>query len=195
MYETFRPRILRYLVRLVGEGDAEDLAQEVFARVSQALETFRGESQLSTWLYRIATNAALDRLRSPSFRRAARQRSLEDAVESDPGGGAAQGDWARTPAPSVEQQLVRREMDECLRGYIEQLPENYRTVLVLSDLEGFKDGEIAEILGVTLGTVKIRLHRARARLKQDLEATCDPCWIEENEFLPDLKRFLGSPGK
>src|SRR5512136_733600 len=78
IYDTYQPRMLRYLVRLVGEPEAEDLAQEVFAKVSRALETFRGESQLSTWLYRIATNAAIDKMRTASFRQGAQSSPLDD---------------------------------------------------------------------------------------------------------------------
>lgn len=65
IHAAFRPKVQRYLARLVGEGEAEDLTQEVFLRISRALPTFRGECQLSTWIYRIARNAALDRLRAP----------------------------------------------------------------------------------------------------------------------------------
>ena len=60
IYEDFRPRILRYLTRLVGEGEAEDLAQEVFVKIDRGLKTFRGESRISTWIYRIATHAAIE---------------------------------------------------------------------------------------------------------------------------------------
>ena len=67
VYDTFQPKIHRYLVRFVGDYEAEDLTQEVFVKVGQGLKEFRGESQLSTWIYKIATNSALDRLRSPSF--------------------------------------------------------------------------------------------------------------------------------
>src|SRR3989304_7037573 len=81
VFDAYQPRILRYLARLVGEHEAEDLTQEVFVKVSQALKTFRGEAQLSTWIYRIATNAALDRLRSPSFPRSDRKRLSEDSIE------------------------------------------------------------------------------------------------------------------
>ncbi len=72
LYDEFQPKIRRYLSRLVGTTKADDLTQEVFVKVTQALTAFRGESTLSTWIYRIATNTALDRLRSPAFQRAAR---------------------------------------------------------------------------------------------------------------------------
>ena len=69
LYTEFHPNIQRYLTRLVGDYEAEDLTQDVFIRISQALPNFRGESKLATWIYRIATNAALDRLRSPAYQR------------------------------------------------------------------------------------------------------------------------------
>ena len=198
IYDTFHPKILRYMTRLVGEPEAEDLTQEVFVKVSKALEGFRGESQLSTWIYRIATNAALDKLREPSFRQASQSGSL-DTFDRPPGDVEEEIDeqnaWSETRTPSVEQQLVRQEMNECIQGFIEGLPESYRTVLVLSELEGLKNKEIADILGLTLNTVKIRLHRARERLKEALEANCGFYWIEENEFVPNLKNILEGPRK
>jgi RNA polymerase sigma-70 factor (ECF subfamily) len=192
IYADFQPKILRYMGRMVGEREAEDLTQEVFVKVDRALDGFRGESSLSTWLYRIATNAALDRRRSPSFQRSAPYSLADDAGET--------GDEAETAgrearvgegAPSAEQQLIRREMSECIRDFVERLPDNYRTALVLSEMEGLKNGEIAEVLGVSLETVKIRLHRARAKLRKELMAHCDPAWVENNEFLPDLRCILG----
>jgi len=85
IFEDYHARVLRYLTRLVGEDEAEDLAQVVFTRVSQNLDTFRGESKLSTWIFRIAANAAFDRMRQPSFRQMQRDLPLEnpegDAVE------------------------------------------------------------------------------------------------------------------
>ena len=190
IYADFQPRILRYMGRMVGEREAEDLTQEVFVKVNRALAGFRGESSLSTWLYRIATNAALDRRRSPSFQRTNLLRLVGDVSEAgeeaEPGGEAC----ARERAPSAEQQLIRKEMNECIRDFVEKLPDNYRTTLVLSELEGLKNGEIAAILGVSLDTVKIRLHRARAKLKRDLMLHCDAVWIEDNDFLPDLRCAL-----
>ena len=78
-------------------------------------------------------------------------------------------------------------MNECIRSYIEKLPEDYRVVLILNQFEGLRNGEIADILGVTLDTVKIRLHRAREKLRQELRMNCDSYWIKDNEFVPELK--------
>jgi len=190
IYNTFQPKILRYVIHLVGEHEAEDLTQEIFAKAAQALPDFRGESSLSTWLYRIATNAALDKLRSPSFQR---QREVSVSIEQPDVEVADIDVWTGKRTPSAEQEVVRKEMDECLLDYIGRLPENYRTVLVLSLLEEFSNQEIADILGITLGTVKIRLHRAREKLQQELAANCDSYWVEDNEFVPNLRKPRKTP--
>ena len=182
IYEAFQAKILRYLTRLVGEAEAEDLTQEVLIKVSDALPNFRGESQLSTWIYQIATNMGIDRLRSPSYKRMIQNCSVSSEVEIEDRN-AATGETT----PLLEHQVFRREMNECIQSFIEKLPENYRTVLILSEFEGLKDGEIVETLQISLGTVKIRLHRAREKLKEELHTKCDSYWIEENEFLPELK--------
>lgn len=182
IYAEFQPKILRYLSRLVGEADAEDLTQEVLIRVSDSLSNFRGDSQLSTWIYRIATNAGLDRLRSPSYQQMVQNcsRSMEAEIDD-------QRAWTGERSPLIEHQIFRKEMDECIQGFIQRLPENYRTVLVLSEFEGLKNSEIAETLGLSLGAVKIRLHRAKEKLQQEFMAHCDPYWVEENEFIPELR--------
>ncbi len=182
VYEVFQPKILRYLTRLIGEAEAEDLAQEVLIKVNDALPNFRGESRLSTWIYRIATNAALDRLRSPSYKRIVQNCSANAEAELDDRN-ALTGE----KPPAVEPQVFRKEMNECIRGFIQKLPENYRIALILSEFEGLKDSEIAETLGISLGAVKIRLHRAKERLGEELGANCESYWLEENEFLPELK--------
>jgi RNA polymerase sigma-70 factor, ECF subfamily len=191
IYAAFQPKILRYLAHLAGEREAEDLTQETFVKVNHALKDFRGESKLSTWLYRVATNTALDKLRSPSFRQA----QSPDLIEMDEAPIDDRDTWTDEKTPLVEHQIYRKEMNECVAGYIERLPENYRTVLVLSEMEELSNNEIAEILGVSLDTVKIRLHRSRAKLRQELESHCDSYWIEGNEFLPDLKRVPGKSQK
>jgi RNA polymerase sigma-70 factor (ECF subfamily) len=191
IHDTFRPKIYRYLSRMVGDYEAEDLTQEVFIKINQALGNFRDESKLSTWLYRIATNAAIDRLRNPSFKQAIQEKVSSDSYEDNEAGDVDQRAWTGGKKPLVEQNLVRLEMNRCIREFIEKLPEIYRTVLVLGDLEGLENKEVADILGVSLGTVKIRIHRAREKLKKELEQHCDSYWIVENEFIPDFKEVLG----
>ena len=180
IHEAFRPKIQRYLIRLVGEPEAEDLTQEVFVKVSRALNNFRGESQLSTWLYRIATNTALDRIDSPSYQRAIQAQLAQDAIGDDEVEIEDQDVWTGEKAPRLETEVMRQEMYECVWNRLEHLPANYRTVLLLSDMEGFTNNEVAEILGVSLDAVKIRLHRARARLRKDIERYCPPA-----EWVPD----------
>jgi RNA polymerase sigma-70 factor (ECF subfamily) len=182
VYETFQPKILRYLTRLVGVSEAEDLTQEVMIKVNAALPDFRGESQLSTWIYRVATNAALDRLRSPSYKQVSQDWSASDVAELDD-----RKALTTEKTPLVEPQIFRKEMNECVQRFIQKLPENYQVVLVLSEFEGFKDSEIARTLGISLNTTKIRLHRAKEKLKEELSTHCDSYWVEENEFLPELK--------
>ena len=177
LYATFFPRIVRYLTRLVGPDGAEDLAQEVFIKISRSLGEFRGESSLSTWVYRIATNAAWDQLRG------AEHRSSVSAVSPCGDEDAAVPDLS----VSAEQQVIRGEMSECVRSLVDELPESYRTVLVLSEVESLRDAEIADILGVTLETVKIRLHRARARLRKAMEERCRLYRDRESTLLCDLK--------
>jgi RNA polymerase sigma-70 factor (ECF subfamily) len=169
VYDTFHARIRRYLTRLGGAAEADVLNQETFARVSQAMTGFRGEAALSTWIYRIATNVALDRARSRGFQLYARAAEPEALT-------------ALSTTPIVEQDIARREMSACVRDYVDQLPPEYRTVVVLSELEDLPDRQIADVLGITLEAAKIRLHRARARLRRMLVEGCNFSRDERNEF-------------
>jgi RNA polymerase sigma-70 factor (ECF subfamily) len=177
IYNDYRPGILRYLSGMVGAHEAEDLTQEVFAKIGRSLRGFRGESRLSTWIYRIATNAALDRLRSASFKAARSSRHSGDEVE----------EWTGKKPPAPEGLLMRKEMNQCILKLLEKLPENYRAVVVLKEMEGFTSREISEILGLSLDTVKMRLHRGRARLKKEFQAHCDLYRDNRNELACDLK--------
>lgn len=176
VHDQFRPRVLRYLKRLVGEAEAEDITQSVMLKLSGALPGFRGDSSISTWIYRIATNTALDKLR----RRTAP--TMTDAELESEGNVPAQAQTV-----SVESMAVREEMNDCIREFIERLPQNYKTVMLLSELEGFKNDEIASILGVSLDAVKIRLHRAREKLRKALRDGCNFYRDECNELACDRK--------
>ena len=100
---------------------------------------------------------------------------------------ADQDVWSGQKKPAPDTVAVRKEMNACIRGYVEKLSPEYKTVIILSELEGFKNREIAEIVGVSLETVKIRLHRARARLRKELETACSFYRDDRNVLSCDLK--------
>ena len=184
VYTAFNGKVRRYMAHLVGDAESEDLTHKVFIKVYKALEDFRGDSQLSTWIYRIATNTALDRLRSPNFKRSVEERHLigedELAIED-------RNVWTGRKTPLPDQQLIRKEMNECIRSFIDSLPADYRTVVVLSELEELKNREIAEVLNISIETVKIRLYRARTKLKEVLNCHCSFYRDNRNILLCDLK--------
>lgn len=181
IYASFQPTIYRYLTRLVGTHEAEDLTQEVFIKVEKALPTFRKEAQLSTWLYRIATHAAIDRMRQPSFRRELASEQADEPTRIKAG--------SANPC-SLEEQVMHQETSTCIRAVIDKLPETYRLAVILSDLEGLKNKEIAAILDASLDVVKMRLHRGRAQLKKELLQYCHFYWDERNELTCDPKSPL-----
>jgi RNA polymerase sigma-70 factor (ECF subfamily) len=187
IHDTFRPKILRYLTRFVGEDEAEDLTQTVMVKVSKGLRNFRGDSTLSTWIYRVATNTALDQLRNRAMNWTGHQ-SGSTGIQTESEVDSAE---LRIPpeeqTPSVEATVIRKEMNECIGEFIGSLDETDKTIIVLSELKGFKNSEIAEILGISLDTVKIRLHRARDRLRKMLRNGCNFFRDERNEFACDRK--------
>ena len=178
IHSLYSSRIVRYLTRIVGEGEAEDVAQEVFVKVHAALGGFRGESSMSTWIYRIATNAGMDHIRSRASRQGLNVELGHDIDELEA---------LPDATPPADTFLIRKDMNECIQGIVKSLPDNYRTVLVLSDLEGLTNAEIGEVLGLSLDTVKIRLHRARARLKKELESQCSIYRDGRNELACERK--------
>lgn len=179
IYKEFQPKIERYLSHLVGAGEARDLTQSVFLKISQSLPSFRGESSLSTWIYRIATNTAHDYRASAQGQQ---KRSEEFCVDD-----ASLDDLPDTSVAAIDKEYIRREMSACIRGVVEQLPENYRTVLILSDFDELSNNEIAAILNLSIETVKIRLHRGRAFLRKALDSQCSLYHDDRNELMCDRK--------
>jgi RNA polymerase sigma-70 factor, ECF subfamily len=174
-HDEFRPRILHYLQGMVGKDNAEDLTQVVFEKVSRSLSHFREESSIATWIYRIATNVALDHIRSATVRKTVISLDTIDAncdchILRD------------EKMPGADQGLMKREMNDCIHRIVKQMPENERVVLLLSEFEGMKNREIADILELSLDTVKIRLHRGRTRLRKDIETECTLYRDERNEL-------------
>jgi RNA polymerase sigma-70 factor (ECF subfamily) len=186
VYDEFYPRINRYLERMVGKGEAEDLTQEVLMKINKGLKGFEGKSSLSTWIYRLATNAALDKLHSRPFRENKQKISFSNMDEESE---AENKDiCVQEKELSAEREAIRAEMNECIREFVDKLPENYRTVIILSEMKDLKNQEIAEVLGISLDAVKIRLHRARVKLKEEFEAGCNFYYNENSELSCDRKQ-------
>lgn len=164
----------RYLSRLAGDRTiAEDLLQETLLKIARGLPGFEGRSSLKTWCFTIATRVAADHFRRP----ATRARTVDiDESENLP-----------VSSLQIDQGLVIDEMSACVRGVIDSLPSDYRAALVLHDLEGLTAAETAEICGCTLATAKIRIHRARGRLKQALEEECSFYRAADGVFRCDRK--------
>jgi len=181
IYREYYQKILRYISKLVSNEEAEDITQEVFDKVNRGLAGFKGKSQLSTWIYRIATNASLDKLRAPSFKRAAEE-LIEEAEDRNV--------WTNHKKAPVDQQLIRKEMSECVQEHIDKLPSDYKAVILLSEQEGLTNQEIADILQVSLDNVKIRLHRARSSLKEILDNACDFYHNEQDILACDRKSSI-----
>lgn len=178
VYATFHPKIRRHLTRRVGADEADDLTQTVFLKISGALPNFRGDASLATWIYRIADRAVIDWARS-------RSPLTVDPSEPD---AVVHCERQVDPAPLAERTLIQAEMRTCIRGLVDRLPEGSRNVIRLSEFDGLKDAEIAARLGTSLATVKIRLHRARTRLRQELRTHCHLSRDENNELVCDPKR-------
>jgi RNA polymerase sigma-70 factor (ECF subfamily) len=150
---------------LANEADAHDALQDAFLSAWRALDRFDGRSQLSTWLHRIAVNAALQKLRARSRKPS---RSLEELLPAFLEDGH-QAHPARAWQATGDQAVELQETRGMVRAAIAELPEPYQTVLLLRDIEGFDTEETASQLGVPAGVVKTRLHRARQALRTLLD--------------------------
>ncbi len=161
-FEAHHDQIYRYLQSMVRDpAEAEDLAQESFLRAFRERESLREPGAALGWLYRIATHAALDRLRQR-----ARRAALEADTELD------QLEVPELDRPTLQQTVEQEEMSDCVQRYVDRLSDSYRAVILLHDTQELTDPEIAELLGESLATVKIRLHRARRQLKSLLAGGC-----------------------
>jgi RNA polymerase sigma-70 factor, ECF subfamily len=162
LVRTYGGRLLTVTRRILGnDEDARDAVQDAFVSAYRARAQFTAASRVSTWLHRIAVNAALMRLRS---RRRKPEESIDDWLPDFSADGHHAGPVASWPE-SAEARLARREVRDQVRGAIDRLPDSYRVVLVLRDIEGFDTAETAKLLGLTPNAVKIRLHRARLALR------------------------------
>jgi RNA polymerase sigma-70 factor (ECF subfamily) len=149
LYHTHLPRVHSLVRRLAGGRDTDELTQDVFVRVWQKLGTFRGDSAFSTWLHRLAVNVVIERFRTETVRR---QRFHD---------GEAIFDTLSAPAR-------RGDVSLDFEAALEKLPDGAREIFVLHDVEGYKHHEIGTLLGISPGTSKAQLHRARMMLRRHM---------------------------
>lgn len=160
--EKYRPRIVRYIRYLLHDSaEAEDLAQETLLRVFQQRNALRDSSAFEGWIYRIATHISLDRLR---LRKRTTDRHVDLPAEELP--------LVDRVQPSPFTVIQQSEMSDCVNQYVSELTDAYKAVILLHDADGLTAEEIASLLALPLTTVKMRLHRARQRLKIALDNAC-----------------------
>jgi RNA polymerase sigma-70 factor (ECF subfamily) len=161
LYRAHAGRLYSVACRMLGSpADAEDLLQDIFLAAHRKLDSFRGESALGTWLYRLATNLCLDHLRS----RAARSNQLTDPLDDEPGLADAGGRGL------ADRTVTKMDLERALA----QLPEGCRAAFVLHDIEGLEHREVAQALGIAEGTSKSQVHKARLRLRALLSGSLRP---------------------
>jgi RNA polymerase sigma-70 factor (ECF subfamily) len=170
-------RIFRYIMSMVHDtAEAEDLTQDTFLRAYRRRDTLRDEGAQTAWLYRIATHVSLDRLRQ--YARRAPKESYDDIDQVD---------IPEPDAPSLQRTIERDEMSGCVQSYLNSLPDSYRAVILLHDMHELTASEIANLLGESLANVKIRLHRARIKLRAALEAGCEFSYDEVSTLTCESK--------
>jgi RNA polymerase sigma-70 factor (ECF subfamily) len=169
LMERYSPRIYRVAFGITrSHGDAEEVVQDVFVTLFRKIDSFEGRAALGTWLYRVAANAALIKRRG---KRAEVEVHLEDCLPTFKSDGHREGDramlladWSGTP----ERELLSGEAREILEEGLALLPDHYRAILVLRDVEELSNEEVADALGESVASVKSRLHRARMALREVL---------------------------
>jgi len=165
IYDQYYVKVRKFILTLVkDEWVADDLIQDTFLKIQQNIESLKDPSKLSPWIFRIAYNLCQDHFRQ--LKRLRKEERIDQEEMEDFKEALAQ------KGPDIQKELEQRQMGECVQNQINLLPETPRTVLILFDIMEFSHQEIADILGITVKNAKVRLHRARKRLKTILEEKC-----------------------
>jgi RNA polymerase sigma-70 factor, ECF subfamily len=166
---SYRETIRGYVLAIVRDKDAaEELTQDTLVRAQESASSLRDHSKLLPWLHRIATNLCYDRFRRASHR----GRALSLDTPADGEDGITRADALADDAPRLDKALEQSEMSACVQDYLAELPAPQRAVLLLHDVQGLTNPGISTMLDVSLATVKIRLHRARRKLRTALSEGC-----------------------
>ena len=178
LVHRYQDRVYRLAFRILRhEEDAAEALQDAFLSAFRGIKNFKAESTFSTWLYRVATNAALMRYR----RRREPHLSLEQSQSPNPDAEPLEvPDWSAQPLD----ELLDQETREVMEAGMERLPEDLRTVFVLRDIEGLTNAEVAGVLDVSVAAVKSRLHRARSGLREELDRYFKDRWRRRERRRP-----------
>ncbi len=169
LVHLYERRVLGLVTRMIGQQEeARELTQEVFIQVFKAIGSFRGDSKLSTWIYRIAVNSCKNRMKYLKVRHDGEQDELEAIAERVPLGQAARANVSQVDRP--DEVAAGRQIERIVQASILRIEPSFREILILRDVEELSYEEIAEITSLNLGTVKSRLFRARSQLKDLVEA-------------------------
>jgi RNA polymerase sigma-70 factor, ECF subfamily len=168
LVRAYERRVFALVLRMIGNhAEAEDLAQEVFVQVFKAIGSFRGDSKLSTWVYRIAVNLCKNRSKYLRVRHAGEQEELEAVADRIPLGQAGNANVGQIERP--DEAVAGKQVEQIVQRAILAIEPDFRECLVLRDVEELSYEEIGEITGLPPGTVKSRIHRARAMLREIVE--------------------------
>jgi RNA polymerase sigma-70 factor (ECF subfamily) len=166
LVRTYSALIFHVAYRMLGDtAEASDVVQEIFLKVFRNIGGFKGEAALKTWVFRIAFSEILNRLRWWKRRHRFSTMSLDEPPN---GHGMNAGHSVASPSPTPEEVLQSKEQEGAIQQALGRLTKDHRSIIVLRDIEGFSYNEIADVLGVSVGTVKSRLARARSDLKKSL---------------------------
>jgi len=166
LVRTYSGSIFHVAYRMLGDSaEAADAVQEIFLKVFRNIAGFKGEAALKTWIFKIAFSEILNRLRWWKRRHRYATTSLDDQPN---GNGVRAANSVASPSPTPEQVLQSKEEEGAIQLALSRLSKDHRSIIVLRDIEGFSYTEIADVLAVSIGTVKSRLARARADLKKSL---------------------------
>ena len=186
VYAVYHPRILAYASKLIGRGEADDVTQEIFAKVSRSLGTLSDPSKLASWIYAVAINTIRDAARARASR-----------LDRPAGGLGVPGEEAQARATiaqapdagarTPEETAIRNEMVACYLDFVDRLPSEQREVYVLSELEDLSNADIARRLSLSVGAAKIRLHRARAKVNEEIRRHCRCYYNERGELMAEPK--------
>ena len=168
LVRTYQQRVFGLVLRMLGQrAEAEDLTQEVFVQVFKAIGSFRGDSKLSTWIYRIAVNLCKNRAKYLRVRHTSEQDQLDELADRLPLSQARHANVAQMERP--DEAVAGRQVEAIVRESIAEVDESFRECLILCDVEELPYEDIAEITELPIGTVKSRIFRARAQLRELVE--------------------------